>query len=145
LESCPPPGPDRLDSWLHAHVHVRGRPEWVFVKLHTHGLQSRKNFLGPGLDAMFEAMTRRWTRPPFRLHYVTAREMYNLAKAAEAGCPGNPDLYRDLVIAPPANRRVRCPSPWRLISYEPHRVRLEILQPGPVRIELADLPLRSLE
>lgn len=35
------------------------------------------------------------------LHYVTAREMYNIAKAAEAGKTGNPGLYRDFELAAP--------------------------------------------
>ena len=40
----------------------------------------------------------------YRLHYVTAREMYNIIKAAEAGEIGDPDGYRDHVISPYANR-----------------------------------------
>jgi hypothetical protein len=34
----------------------------------------------------------------YRLHYVTAREAYNIVKAAEAGLTGNPDDYRDYLI-----------------------------------------------
>jgi len=34
------------------------------------------------------------------LHYVTAREAYNIAKAAEAGMDGNPDRFRDFLIPP---------------------------------------------
>ena len=34
----------------------------------------------------------------FRLHYVTAREMYNIIKAAEAGKSGDPSAYRDFQI-----------------------------------------------
>jgi hypothetical protein len=37
------------------------------------------------------------------LHYVTAREMYNIAKAAEAGMTGNPNLYRDYELPRPAH------------------------------------------
>src|SRR6185437_4109886 len=32
LENTSPPNPRRLASWLAAHVHVPGRPEWVFIK-----------------------------------------------------------------------------------------------------------------
>ena len=98
LESFTRPSSDRLDSWLRANIHVRGRPEWIFVKLHTHGFQSQKDFLGPDLDAMFAAMEARWNRPPFRLHYVTAREMYNIIKAAEDGLSGDPGRYRDFDV-----------------------------------------------
>jgi hypothetical protein len=37
-------------------------------------------------------------RPGYRFHYVTARELYNIVKAAEAGQKGDPGLYRDYVI-----------------------------------------------
>jgi hypothetical protein len=39
------------------------------------------------------------------LHYVTARELYNIVKAAESGAGGNPGAYRDFVIKPPPCRR----------------------------------------
>lgn len=35
------------------------------------------------------------------LHYVTAREMYNIIKAAEAGKGGNPGDWRDFVLPRP--------------------------------------------
>jgi len=35
------------------------------------------------------------------LHYVTAREMYNIARAAEDGCTGDPGRYRDHVLPAP--------------------------------------------
>jgi hypothetical protein len=34
----------------------------------------------------------------YRLHYVSAREMYNIVKAAEAGCTGDPSAFRDFEI-----------------------------------------------
>jgi hypothetical protein len=144
LETFAPPHPRRLDRWLSAHVHVKGRPEWLFVKLHTHAMQSRDTFLSPATDALFEAMETVWNRPPFRLHYVTGREAYNLVKAAEAGHAGDPDDYRDFLIPPPANRRVYSSLPWRLLSYGPDRVHLEVLEEGPVRLEFAEGPLHSV-
>ena len=35
------------------------------------------------------------------LHYVSAREAYNIVKAAEAGMQGNPGDYRDFHLPPP--------------------------------------------
>jgi hypothetical protein len=136
LETFSPPHPRRLHPWLSAHVHVRGRPEWVFVKLHTHAMQSRATFLGPGLDALLTALEWEWNRPPFRLHYVTAREAYNIVKAAEQGYSGNPDDYRDHVLPVPANRLLHCDAPWRLLSCTPDRWRLSVLEPGPFRLQL---------
>jgi hypothetical protein len=135
----------RLGPWLKANVHVAGRPEWVFVKLHTHGMQSRQGLLSTGLETLFAAMGEQWNRPPFRLHYVTAREAYNIVKAAEAGLSGNPNDYRDFAIPPPANRRVRCDGPWCLLSWTPERVCLRVHAAGPVRIDFAGLPLSSVE
>jgi hypothetical protein len=37
----------------------------------------------------------------WRLHYVTAREMYNIAIAAMDGKEGDPGAYRDYLLAPP--------------------------------------------
>ena len=134
----------RLGPWLKANVHVGGRPEWLFVKLHTHGMQSRAALLDTGLDTLFSAMEERWNRPPFRLHYVTAREAYNIVKAAEAGRTGDPGRYRDYAVAPPANRRVTCDGAWRLLTHTAERVGLRVFAPGRVRVEFAEAPLRSV-
>lgn len=144
LEDYKPSHPRRLARWLSAHVHVAGRPEWVFVKLHTHAMQNRASFLSPATDALFSAMETWWNRPPFRLHYVTAREAYNIARAAEAGLAGNPNDYRDYLIPPPANRRVCCTLPWRLLSWTPGRIHLEVLDSGPARIEFAAGNLQAI-
>jgi hypothetical protein len=144
VENSSPPHPRRLGAWLKANVHVPGRPEWVFVKLHTHAMQNRASFLSPASDATFAAMEHWWTKPPFRLHYVTAREAYNIVKAAEAGHSGNPNDYRDFAVAPPANRRLLCSAPWRLRSWSPDHVRVELLEAGPARLTFARTGLRSV-
>jgi hypothetical protein len=144
VENPTPPRPDRIDHWLRANVHVAGRPEWVFVKLHTHGLQSRQAFLGPEMETLLEAMTTRWGRPPFRLHFVTARESYNIVKAAEAGLSGNPNDYRDFDIPRPANKLFICDKPSRLLRSEPHRLSLQVFGSERARISFASGPLRSV-
>jgi hypothetical protein len=75
---------------------------------------------------------------------VTAREAYNIVKAAEAGKSGDPNDFRDFEIAPPANRLIRCDVPWRLLSYSPQRVLVEILESKPARIEFAQGSLASV-
>src|SRR5262249_51832352 len=37
LQRSQPPAIERLDLWLRACVQVPARPDWFFVKLHTHG------------------------------------------------------------------------------------------------------------
>jgi hypothetical protein len=39
------------------------------------------------------------------LHYVTAREVYNIIKAAEAGKGGDPNAWRDYILPPPPHRQ----------------------------------------
>jgi hypothetical protein len=105
-----PPTASRVREWVRQNVHVAGRPEWVFVKVHTHGAQEANAdcLLGPGSRALHEALTthyndgERWV-----LHYVTAREMYNVAVAAMRGAAGDPSAYRDLVLPPPP-----AAAPW---------------------------------
>jgi hypothetical protein len=144
IEEYAPPSVHRLEPWLQANVHVRGRPEWVFVKLHTHGMQSEDVFLSEQLDELFEAMDLKWNRPPFRLHFVTAREMYNIIKAAEAGHAGDPNPLRDFEVPLPANRVIRCNRPWHLLTYSPVEVEVDILEPGPAHIEFRSGPVRSV-
>jgi hypothetical protein len=92
---------DRVKTWIKANVHVKGRPEWIFVKLHTHGAMHRNfnhNF-GEMVDRFFTDLESVYNNPrDGHLHYVTAREMYNIIKAAEAGIAGNPADYRDFFI-----------------------------------------------
>lgn len=99
-----PPSPGRVDDWVSTGVHVEGRPEWVFVKIHTHGTQEADmdTLLGAPTDAMHDYLERVYNDGKnFVLHYVSAREAYNIAKAAEAGMTGNPHDYRDYQLPAP--------------------------------------------
>ena len=105
--SCPPT-PARVDAWVDTGIHVEGRPEWVFVKIHTHGTQERDidTLLGPAMDAMHDHLERVYNDGSrYVLHYVTAREVYNIVKAAEAGKAGNPNDWRDYILPPPPHRK----------------------------------------
>ncbi len=101
--SCPP-SEERIDAWVRTGIHVQGRPEWIVVKVHTHGTQERDTdtLLGPLMDAAFGYLESRYNDGrEWKLHYVSARETYNIVKAAEAGLDGDPGLYRDHVIPRP--------------------------------------------
>jgi hypothetical protein len=141
IEFFDPPRPDRLGAWLNANIHVAGRPEWIFIKMHTHGMQSRTIFQDGSMDALLDAMDQEWNRLPFRLHFATAREAYNMVKAAEAGHSGDPHLYRDFAVAPPANRRIACDAPWQLQAFSPNHVRLEVHGDQTANLRLKGLPL----
>lgn len=99
-----PPTPGRVQRWAQQRICVRGREEWIFVKVHTHGCQEEnlEVLLGEPMRVLHEALAGFFNDgQSCRLHYVTAREMYNIVKAAEAGYRGNPYLYRDFLIGPP--------------------------------------------
>jgi len=92
LQGNQPPTAKRLDLWLKARVGVPTRPDWTFVKLHTHGAWEPNEpvVLGEPMARLHEELSRRAAADPqFHYHYVTAREMYNLARAAEAGWQGS--------------------------------------------------------
>jgi len=93
--------PDRIDLWVGQNIHVKGRPEWTFVKVHCHGAQEDDEdaLLGEKASEMFGYLEKKYSpERGYRLHYVTAREMYNMVKAAEAGREGDPWTYRNYLI-----------------------------------------------
>jgi hypothetical protein len=104
IAAANPPSPQRIRLWVGQRVHVCGRPEWIFVKVHTHGAapENAAVLLGNAMRSAHEYLQwafndgRRW-----RLHYVTAREMYNIVRAAEAGETGDPGRFRDYEIGRP--------------------------------------------
>jgi hypothetical protein len=92
LQASQPPDMRRLELWLKVNVSVPTRPDWRFVKLHTHGapVANQKILLGQSMLEFHRGLQERATADrSFHFHYVTAREMYNLAKAAEAGHAGS--------------------------------------------------------
>jgi hypothetical protein len=98
-----PPTATRVRDWVAQNIHVAGRPEWVFVKVHTHGAPEKnaRMLLGHGFRALHAALARFNDGQRWRLHYVSAREMFNIACAAMDGRDGNPNQHRDYVLPPP--------------------------------------------
>jgi hypothetical protein len=75
----------------------------VFVKVHTHGAPEAQaeSLLGAGGEALHRALQRYNDGRAWRLHYLTAREMYNVAAAAIDGREGDPNGFRDYLLPPP--------------------------------------------
>ncbi len=98
------PVPARVDAWVRQGIHVEGRPEWVFVKVHTHGAKEANAavLLGAEGRRLHEHLAARYNDGrDWILHYVTAREMFNVAIAAMEGEGGNPADHLDRVHPPP--------------------------------------------
>jgi len=96
--------PRRADAWVRANVHVPQRPEWVFIKLFGHGAETPEDMeavTGSEFDETLDYLERNYNDGrKYVLHYVTAREAYNIAMAAVDGRSGNPANYLDYVVPP---------------------------------------------
>jgi len=115
LQGSNPPSASRVQNWVDQHIHVDGRPEWVFVKVSCHGAEerSREALFGAAAEEMYKALESLYRdRVGYTLHYVTARELYNIIKAAEAGKEGDPMLYKDFSI-PPYRTHIPAVNPTR--------------------------------
>lgn len=73
-----PPSPARVALWERCAIGVKDAPSHLFVKLHTHGTVDPTSdmFFGGGLERLWSALEQRFKRPGYRLHYVSAWEMY---------------------------------------------------------------------
>src|SRR5262249_49813393 len=101
LQGNQPPSLARLALWLKARIQVSTRPDWYFVKLHTHGATeaNQRMLLGdPMVQFHRDLIQLAREDSNFHVHYVTARELYNLTRAAEAGWQGSVASARDFVL-----------------------------------------------
>ncbi|HZL19298.1 MAG TPA: hypothetical protein VFG23_16305 [Polyangia bacterium] len=99
-----PATPARVRTWVGQGIHVAGQPDWVFVKVHAHGAPELQaaSLLGDGGRMLHRELTTRYNDGQrWRLHYVTAREMFNLAIAAMEGARGDPGAFRNHRLPPP--------------------------------------------
>jgi hypothetical protein len=98
LTTANPPTAHRMRLWRQAAITVKGRPDWVFIKLHCHGMDPNDE------DAMLGGLLGRFLTElvegarqgrEYTVHFVTAREMVNMVLAACDGRDGSPGEYRD--------------------------------------------------
>jgi hypothetical protein len=98
VQASQPATLERLPAWIKSRIQVPTRPDWYFIKLHCHGAPEDAHdvLLGRPM-AMFHESLARYAEdnPWFHYHYVTAREMYNLARAAESGWTGTVEAALD--------------------------------------------------
>jgi len=80
-----------------ARVHVHGRPDWLFIKMHCHSMnpKQRDAVVGDPFRSFLEKLVGGAAEREEKLHFVTAREMANIILAACDGKDGNPGEYRD--------------------------------------------------
>lgn len=93
----------RPNLWSKYGVRVKGFEQWVFVKLHAHGMQHADILLGGLLDEALTSLEKYAMDREIRIHYVTAREMYNIVRSVESGA-AQPQKYEyDFELPPPPN------------------------------------------
>jgi hypothetical protein len=96
----------RLRFWKQANIRVLGRPDWLFIKLHCHGMDPSQQqvIMGSAMQKFLCELIGGAGQRHETVHFVSAREMVNIALAACDGREGNPGEYRDyrLKLAGPA-------------------------------------------
>ena len=92
-----PPSLRRLALWKNARVTVGGRPDWLFIKLHTHGMAPADidTILGAPVQQFAKELIEGAADRKEIIHFVSSREMANIVLAACDGREGNPGEYRD--------------------------------------------------
>lgn len=94
---------DRASLWRRARITVHGRPEWVFAKLYCHGFfpEDQAAVIGSDMRRNLERLLNFADQTSkFKVHFVTAREAFNIALAAVDGHSGEPSQYRNYYLRP---------------------------------------------
>jgi len=97
LTAYGPPSLRRLELWKRAAISVAGRSDWLFIKLHCHGMDTtqQESVLGESMRRFVQELVEGAADRREILHFVSAREMTNIILAACDGKEGNPGDYRD--------------------------------------------------
>ncbi len=97
LTSNNPPDLHRLKLWKRAAIAVKGRPDWLFIKLQCHGMDPRDHdvMLGGAMERFLRELIEDAKQRADIVHFVSAREMVNIILAACDGRDGNPGEYRN--------------------------------------------------
>lgn len=79
---------NRINEWFRCGISVVDRPDWIFIKLHTHGTQEpimERLFEKNNLNYLFTELQKKAAEENAQLHYVSARQMANVIHAIEDG------------------------------------------------------------
>jgi len=96
ITSANPLSIHRLQLWKRAAITVKGRPDWLFIKLHCHSMDPTQTeaVRGEAMKRFLQQLVEGANERREILHFVTAREMANIVLAACDGREGNPGHYR---------------------------------------------------
>ena len=88
----------RFNRWLGANITVKGRTDWIFVKLYCHGFFDYDQSACIGEDArkfFGEVVENGEKNGAYKVHFASAREAANMVFAAIDGKKGNPNEFRN--------------------------------------------------
>lgn len=88
----------RVRRWIGANVTVKGRSDWIFIKLYCHGFFNHDEgaVIGEDVRVFFDKIIEHGDRTgEYTVHFASAREAVNMVFAAVDGLPGEPGRYRD--------------------------------------------------
>ncbi len=88
----------RFYRWKNANITVKGRTDWIFVKLYCHGFFDHDQSACIGADAreFFSRIIEHGEKTRrYKVHFASAREAANMVFAAADGKTGAPGEFRD--------------------------------------------------
>ncbi|HEV7797858.1 MAG TPA: hypothetical protein VGO73_06870 [Pyrinomonadaceae bacterium] len=89
---------NRLNRWRSAGIGVKERPDWIFIKLYSHGFfdWDQDSMIGEQMKRFMNGVLEVAERTgEFKVHFASAREAFNMIVAAVDGREGEPGAYRD--------------------------------------------------
>lgn len=146
--NCPPPSteekksfmPGNFDTWVEKKVCVEGQEDWIFIKMHTHGIRQTsfsgekngylgyESIWGDIAETFWSYVEQKYNDgEKYRLHYVNSREAYNIVQAAIDGKTGNPFKYKDYEIKPYVNSKMILNSRFKLLQFSESKININIL------------------
>jgi hypothetical protein len=103
INGSPPTTEKRISLWVKTGIHIKGASKLIIIKTHTHGAADEKAALGAEMENIFSHLEKKYndgTR--YILHYVSARELYNIIKSVEEGeSESDPERFRNYKVQPP--------------------------------------------
>jgi hypothetical protein len=88
----------RFRRWKNANITVKGRTDWVFVKLYCHGFfdHDQPACIGAGAREFFSRIIEHGEKTgDYKVYFASAREAANMVFAAMDGKTGAPGEFRD--------------------------------------------------
>ncbi|MGI9327971.1 MAG: hypothetical protein ACR2PZ_22315 [Pseudomonadales bacterium] len=113
---------DRIQRWLSAGVCADQHGEVQIIKLHTHGVQSEKALFENGLSQLFADLKSNVEAAGGKLHYVTARECFNIVQGLRDQPGRNPAELRGFAVPEPANSKILADAPYRLSTFSEQKI-----------------------